>query len=468
MSLERAGSGFVTGREAVEEGSAEAAVLRLARIAFAALIVLSPFRAHIELVSRPTGRVRGDYTDFVLFWSDLALLAVLALWGLSLLLRPRPVATGPALIRWPAAGLLALVWLTVVFSVDAPLSAYQALRLTLGVALALYAINKIDDLRQVTPALIVMVIVQAVIGLVQVLGQESVGLNVLAELQVDPSVSSASVVWDTDGTRILRAYGLTENPNIFGGLLAFSLLLLIAICVSTRSWMTALYVSVIALGSVGVVLSFSRSAALAFAAGLLVAFALLAYSRAWLSLRRMLAICLVAGLAAAPFAVHYGDAILNRSNLTSAELPQDPEERSLRERRVLFDASWDVFQADPVTGAGAGALPIAIERRDPDFGYDYQPAHFVPLVVAAENGVFAALCYIALIVAPWVLLWRRRHALTLELVGASAALLAVIVVGLFDYYTWSQPPGRIWTWIALGFWVVAYSRSEPSAITATA
>ena len=60
-----------------------------ARLAFAALIILSPFRARIDLVDRPVPPLYGDYTDFLLFWSDIALVATLVFWAFSLIARPR-------------------------------------------------------------------------------------------------------------------------------------------------------------------------------------------------------------------------------------------------------------------------------------------------------------------------------------------------------------------------------------------
>ena len=66
----------------------------------------------------------------------------------------------------------------------------------------------------------------------------------------------------------------------------------------------------------------------------------------------------------------------------------------------------------------------------PDFRYNYQPAHFVLLTVAAETGLLGGFFYAALIVAPWALLWWRRRELTPELIGVSGALLAVTSIGL--------------------------------------
>jgi hypothetical protein len=71
---------------------------------------------------------------------------------------------------------------------------------------------------------------------------------------------------------------------------------------------------------------------------------------------------------------------------------------------------------------------------------------------------------------PWLALWRRRRRWTPELAGASAALAATTVSGLFDYYTWSFPPGRIWVWLVLGLWAGAFARATagPTTTPATA
>src|SRR5207302_9516170 len=89
---------------------------------------------------------------------------------------------------------------------------------------------------------------------------------------------------------------------------------------------------------------------------------------------------------------------------------------------------------------------------------NYQPAHIVVLDVAAETGVGGALLYSILLLAPWLALWRDRACLEWSpaLIGASALLLALGLVGLFDYYLWLLAPGRLWQWLAWGLWAVAY------------
>src|SRR5262245_17911787 len=95
-----------------------------ARLALYAGIVLSPFRARLTLEARPLGPVFEDYRDSLLFWGEICVLFVLGFWLLSLLLQPRRLQSGPALILIPVLGILALIWLSVPFSIDTGVSLY--------------------------------------------------------------------------------------------------------------------------------------------------------------------------------------------------------------------------------------------------------------------------------------------------------------------------------------------------------
>ncbi len=102
----------------------------------------------------------------------------------------------------------------------------------------------------------------------------------------------------------------------------------------------------------------------------------------------------------------------------------------------------------------------------PDFQYDYAPAHIAILVVAAETGILGAFAHGVIMLAPLILLWLRRDRLTPELIGVSAAFVALQIIGLFDYYTWSLTAGRTWFWLILGLWIVTYRRAVDRAADA--
>jgi O-antigen ligase len=137
------------------------------------------------------------------------------------------------------------------------------------------------------------------------------------------------------------------------------------------------------------------------------------------------------------------------------------ENRSTVERGALNGAGAAIFLEHPAGGVGLGAFPLALKTARPDFPFDYQPAHIALLEVAAETGAAGALFYAALLIAPWLAIWRRRGRLradpaTLALIGASATLLALTVAGFFDYYTWVLVPGRLWQWLGWGMWGTAF------------
>ena len=443
---------------AVIARAAAAAALNIA-------IVLSPFRARIFVEERPLPPVFGDYTAFLVFWCQVFIAVLLALWTVSLLLQPRRIDFGPLLVRVPVAIIAVTVFLAVPFSDDRPLALFNAVSILGFIALGLYVLNEVKSVSQVLPAVGLMVVVQAVVAITQVVGQHEFGLTAIGEFELDPNVSGISIVWTEEAPRLLRAYGLSDHPNILGGVLAAALLVLLAGITRFRDAGLAIVCAVFAVGVTTVLVTFSRSAALGLGAGLAFGFLLLLLRRDGHTLALWAAACLVAVVVTLPMVRPYTSYLSARVNPT-AQAEGSTEARSLSEREALTRTTNDIFVDNPAFGVGAGVLPTAMKDAFPDFGYHYQPAHTVILVVAAETGILGAFGYGVLMLAPFVLLIARRKRLTPELIGVSGALSALTVVGLFDYYTWSLMAGRFWFWLVLALWVVAYRRSERPAADA--
>jgi putative inorganic carbon (HCO3(-)) transporter len=437
---------------------------RAAWWAFVAVVVLSPFRARIDLVARPATPVYGDYTNFLLFLSDIAVVVTLGLWLLSVGLHRRPVTVGPRFLAWPVAVLLVVAWLGVPFSSDVALAAYNATRLVVLAVLGLYVVNEVGRVDRVVLPAALMVIVQAVVGIGQAVGQRSLGLSALGEHVLSPSLG-VSVITARDGTRILRAYGLTDHPNILGGLLAFALVIIAGgIAIGSergRAWRLPVF----AIGAVALLLTFSRGAWLGLLAGLAVLVAMLVVMHARPALRRVGAACVAGVIVVTPFVAPYRSALGAR---TATSGRTATEVRSVDEREALADATTDLLVKRPVLGVGIGTLPLAMRTARPAFQFQYQPASIVLLDVTAETGLIGGISYLVLLVAPWIVLARERRRWTLELAVASGALAAVSVVGLFDYYPWSYSAGRIWAWLILGLWAAAYRTARSTTEVANA
>src|SRR5688572_16689882 len=76
-----------------------------ARAAFAVTIVLLPLRARIVIQARPVAQIYPDFTDFLVFASDLTVLVLLTLWCVSWLFDTKPIKLGPNYITIPLCGL---------------------------------------------------------------------------------------------------------------------------------------------------------------------------------------------------------------------------------------------------------------------------------------------------------------------------------------------------------------------------
>ena len=437
---------------------------RIAFVLFCATIIVLPFRYRVLLLARPEGTVYGDYTDFLLFAGDLTLSLTLCLWISSLLLNPeqrRALRFGPWFIGVPLCGLLLAGLLSVSVSVDPALSAYHLLRLLGLLALVLYVRNEVSALEQLVLPVALQVVIQAVVGIVQVLAQHSIGLAWLGEYELNPAWNGVSIVW-AEGVRSLRAYGLSDHPNLLGGCLAFALILLAGWYVDSRATWRTLIASVFTLGALALLLTFSRAAWLALSAASVCALV-------WLvrSARRQQAVewLMLAGATVVfvlPFLWQNAAYLGMRTNTTdAATATSDDESRSIYERGVLSAAADQLFAQHALTGVGLGAFPIALEIAYPNLTVNYQPPHIVLVDVAAETGILGAIFYAVLTLAPWLALWVNRGRLdfSVELICASSLLLAITVVGAFDYYPWMLAPGRLWQWLAWGLWGMIYQRS---------
>jgi hypothetical protein len=440
---------------------------RLARAASWAVVVLSPFRLRAILASHDVPAVWHDYTDLRVFAVDLAVGVLLVTWGASLLATHRRPARIPVLLGAPGMVLLGLVWAGVPGSLDPVLSAAGALELTAFAGLTWYVATEIRSPRDLALPVAVMVALQSTIALVQVAVQGPVGLVSLAEINLDPAASGIGIVASEDGVRLLRGYGLSDHPNILGGILAAGLVVLFGGLVSTatgrlgRVARVALALAAV-LGVLALAVTFSRAAWIALVAAALAAAAIEAgdrgrpggrpgsrragfrAARPWLALAG--AVPLAVAALALPFAPFLAARLSVDANRPAAEI------RSIDERVWLAGATLEVVAANPLLGTGLGTLPGALTSV-PGLPYPPQPAHLVPLTIAAENGIPAALAFCLLVAGAMtaVVTRARRGGPAPGAAGTALGLLVVVaVVGCFDYYPWVFPAGRTWLAIALG------------------
>ena len=90
---------------------------------------------------------------------------------MSLVCRPRPLDVGPRFVWLPVAGLLAAAVAGVPGSIDPALAAFNVARLLVVVGIGAYVVNEIDGLERLAVPIMLMIGLEAAVGLGQVIGQ---------------------------------------------------------------------------------------------------------------------------------------------------------------------------------------------------------------------------------------------------------------------------------------------------------
>jgi O-antigen ligase len=427
---------------------------------FFASLVLLPWRWRIVLLARPNGTLYGDYTDFLLFLPDVTMTIALLVWGFVQWRKGIPLRMGPAFIWAPLAGLTLTGWISIFNSVDKALSSYHALRLGVLFLFYLYVVNAKISIFDISFAVAAQGTLQASIALSQSILQRSIGLQVLGEHLLDPQWAGISIV--TDGMhRFLRAYGLSDHPNILGGCLAFGLVVLFArVLNSERKFLLKVGFPFVLMAA-ALFLTFSRSAWLAFLTGAGFSTGMQMWKQRRKNLQPAAWLALATVIFLLPFFAITREYLNVRLNVRDSFATIPAEKQSAAGRTFLNASANRIFVKHPLTGIGLGASPVAMKNEYAEFPIDYQPPHFTLLAAAMETGFFGATFYFLLMILPWLALLRRRDLWTNpQLIGAAGMLLAVTVVGFFDYYTWLTTPGRIWQWLAWGMFAAAMQASH--------
>lgn len=451
-----------------------------ATLAVALLIVTLPLPRHWILLNQRSFHVYYEFTSILFYLSDVAVILVLltsAVW----FWQERPaVRWGPAMVTLPLALLPVVALATAPWAGDPVQAIYIAGRLVVLLAVYLAIVTLRPSARVVQRSLAASLMLQTAAAVAQFITQDDLGWQWLGEIELSPTPGLASII--TVGDRVwLRGYGLTPHPNILGGILVATLLALVVAYLKSHGWRKVVWLTVLAGGGVGLVISFSRAAWLGGvvgSAGLLLG--LMSY-RPWRrQYARAILVPAVVGLVVlAGFAFARRDLFVARLRPPATYT----EARSLDERRVLADASLELIRRSPLTGVGAGNFSTAIVPLVEDVpATTPQPVHNLPLLLSAELGLAGGVLWVWLMLAPVLLTWQRfrtfvgarqaglairlqRYLLSglprpytnaggvsLWVLGLTAGLVALAMIDLFDFYSWGWPQGRLLRWVFLALW----------------
>jgi O-antigen ligase len=199
---------------------------------------------------------------------------------------------------------------------------------------------------------------------------------------------------------------------------------------------------------VGLLLSFSRSAWVGFAAAWIITFFIIWLRKIkWgiaLWIKWSAALLIISGVVFAIIPAPF----LARSSATGRL-----EELSTSARQGQYQDAWALIKMEPLRGVGYGNMVAAIyDKLEIGRKADaYQPVHNIFILSAVELGIIGGLVFLAFC---WLIIRTGiHHALS----GSESwqfmvlpSFTCLLVVGLFDHYLWTLQAGVMLWWLVVG------------------
>lgn len=423
-----------------------------------------------------TGQLAGgtwEYGTLSLYATDILLMAAILLAvfmnrsgsGGKRTFLPRSVTVGAVIITLGIA-------FSSINALDVGVALGWTLRAALGLATWWLLARHRTPIAWFAVAIIISASIESVLIIWQFVAQ-SVPASALFGLARHASSVAGDAVVETDLGRFLRGYGTLPHPNIAAGWLAVGLTFITGLYLRSKdAFERAILLMGFSLVSVGLFLTFSRGGLLAWFTVFICFVALvlfrersetashwhIGFQRAHPSPgMKMMKLVAVALLLFGVFLFAFAPLVRGRTDAVNRL-----EAKSVNERVSQIDETRTLVRDHWLFGVGVGNYTKAVhDRIDASRSvWGYQPIHNIPLLIAAELGIFGTvlLIWYAGMIARTIFrvarqTWFHGHAHELPWsVIAGLALLLLFLISLVDHYLWSLPFGIMLFWLVFGLW----------------
>ncbi|OIO06848.1 hypothetical protein CO115_03420 [Candidatus Falkowbacteria bacterium CG_4_9_14_3_um_filter_36_9] len=373
---------------------------------------------------------------------------------------------------WLIAGLELMIFISIFFAADKVTAVYAYLRFLLAIGLFWLIVSVNFNKIKLLAGLLVGILIQAILGISQFISQSSFGskwLGMALHNSSDLGVSVIEVVkigaWPE---RWLRAYGGLDHPNMLGGILAISLIILIWQYASFRletnniklnNKLLFIFYFLFFIFILALFFTFSRGSWIGLLAGISTMLGIFIKNHDFKKQKIILEIILLSGIMIFILYNIYGDLVSTRF------FPETRlEAKSLTERATLNEYARGLIKNHWLFGVGIGNFTQSAQKEiiTGQPSYYYQPAHNTFLLVLAEIGVIGLLFFISLLIYLFIKVLNPpnpayRQAGPFYQGGdnffISPILLSLIVMMTADHWWWSLHFGILFFWLAMGLMV---------------
>jgi O-antigen ligase len=406
------------------------------------------------------GFINGSYLEYKtvsLYASDIVLFVLITLFLIHQFPKIKKAESGHKLsvLWWLLSGLDLMVFISIFAATDHVLAVYKYVVFLLGIGLFWVLVRADYSKTKLYFSLLSALAVHAGIGMWQFLTQSDFAFSWLGMAAHFPSQAGTSVVEVAEqGGRWLRAYGGMDHPNVLGGALAVSILILMGMLIvpelritnyelRKKNWKLEIgnwgaYLLLL-LFTATLFFTFSRAAWLSLLVGcfFILAFNYIKGNR--IAARQVTKLLAMMAILVTVLTVQFQD-------IVSSRLWGDSrlETRSAIERVESIQGSGIIIQDNLILGAGIGNYSLALEEQDPDQpGWSYQPVHNTFLLIISEIGFLGLIFFIGALSWIAAIAYRRR-----DYAGLSI-LLSLLVLMIFEHWLWSLHFGILFLWLIL-------------------
>lgn len=388
-----------------------------------------------------------EYGTYSLYALDILILIALTIFILSkkeLVIYLRKPLYRPLILLFVVFCLIIIP-----FSLDTFLSFYKFIIWLLGISL-LYLVAKLP-FRKATLAFVSGAMLSGLLGIWQFLNQSSFSTKWLGLASHDANELGTSVIEAVapDGfvERWLRAYGSFDHPNIFGGVMAITLILASWLWLfrkdAKNKFEGGILIISIAVLTAGTIVSFSRASWIAAGLGLVVTliYYFLNKNKHWVDLFAWLA---AIGIVVFLITTQY-------SYLLTPRISGDTrlEQISITERLDGVNSSKTLFFKKPIVGFGIGTYTLALKEINPKkLSWFYQPVHNSLALLLVEIGAVGVLLLFLTIVSFLIYVFKQSTSEHRWLIIALS--IALLVIAVFEHWLFSLHFGIVFSATVLG------------------
>ncbi len=334
-----------------------------------------------------------EYGTFSLYATEilLGILTLLSLIYLIYKLQSKQISVQLKSNKLPLIfiSILLLLLLNCLLSLNPELAFYKLSHLIFAASI-FFIIYLFGKLKIIYWTIISSAAIQTVFTIQQFFSQKVFANKWLGMANQTPDIIGVPVI--ENSVRTLRVFGTLPHPNILGGFLAIALIVNLIIYFQSQKKEKIFSLIFLAFNFIGLILTFSRSAIIAFFISAIIIFTCQIKEKT--NFKKIITPVILGLSIVAIFLFSYSDLFLTRLSATN------PVEKLSREVRLSqYHQASNIFQKHWFLGVGLGNYTFALRLQHPEFkNFDLQPVHNSFFLILLELGIPATIILFFLII----------------------------------------------------------------------